>query len=176
MYEYLCGVIEIEAAYAYMRYQKNGMAQTLLRQLKYQGSSQTGFVLGKWLGHAMVSDKLQFDCIVPVPLHLSRMRKRGYNQSLEIAKGMSKVLGTPIMQHAIVRVSMSTSQAKKSRLDRFKSNQSEYQVVNQSILEKKRVLLVDDVITTGATITSISKLLLDHGVKALSVACLATGK
>ncbi|MCV9388334.1 ComF family protein [Reichenbachiella ulvae] len=178
LYSFLSGSLEIEQAFAFLKYDKNGIAQKLIHQLKYGGNKEVGFTLGRWMARDIkfhVEEK-SIDFIVPVPLHFARKLKRGYNQSLEIAKGMSEVLGIPIKDDVIKRISMKGSQAKKGRIDRLSNKHKEYLLVNPELLKDKSVLLLDDVITTGATISTIGQILLDAGVSNLSVACLATGK
>ncbi|UXP33431.1 phosphoribosyltransferase family protein [Reichenbachiella agarivorans] len=178
MLDQLSGVVPMEAAYAFLKYTKKGMAQRLVHQLKYGGSKKVGVILGRWFAKDIQQKVLEqgFDCIMPVPIHRSRLMKRGYNQSLEIAIGMSEVLGIPVETNAIKRVHMTQSQAKKMRLDRLTNFHVEYVVWDVSKIDGRKILLIDDVITTGATITSVCSLLTDYGVKSLSVGCLATGK
>ncbi|SHK03188.1 comF family protein [Reichenbachiella agariperforans] len=175
----LSGYITISRAHAYLKYNKKGTAQKLLHQLKYGGSKKVGLILGKWMARDLKSDleASQIDYIVPVPLYRTRSRKRGYNQSMEIARGLSETLAIPIASEVIKRIRMYKSQAQKSRLDRLNSDQSEYKVIDKAMIEGKHILLVDDVITTGATIGAVSReLLLVGEVAKLSIACLATGK
>ena len=95
-------------------------------------------------------------CIIPVPMHSSKLHKRGYNQADYIAQGISRVTGIPIA-HNVVAVMPHDTQTRKSIYDRWKNTQGLFDAVNTTELENKHVLLVDDVVTTGATLLSCAK-------------------
>lgn len=175
---FLSGYLDLAGAYAFLKYDQKGVAQKLIHRLKYGGDKCIGEVLGRWFARDLKFhvEATSIDYIVPVPLHRARKMKRGYNQSLHIAIGMSSVSEIPVYENAIKRVSMKGSQAKKGRVRRLSDKIKEYEVVNPEKINGKSILLVDDVITTGATISSLGRLLLDSGVSQLHVACLATGK
>src|SRR5690606_1718295 len=116
---------------------------------------------------------LDFSCLIPIPLSRKKLKKRGYNQSAEFAKGLAKILNIPILETALIKSSTSTSQVGKGRADRFNSLESAFQIGRTEDLEKKKVVLVDDVLTSGATIVVCAQKLFDAGVKEVSVITLA---
>jgi ComF family protein len=115
----------------------------------------------------------EFDVIIPVPLHVSRMRKRGYNQSAKFAEGLSEALKIVWEESISLRVSATNTQTKKGRADRWSNVKDAFSVATVEKVEGKRVLLVDDVITTGATLEACGHHLIESGCASLSVACIA---
>lgn len=115
----------------------------------------------------------QIDLIIPVPLHKSRRKKRGYNQSEEFAKGLSEALHVPVDTKSVLRVRDTATQTRKNRLFRWENVEHAFLVTNKSLVADKRILLVDDVITTGATLEACGKELLNNGVASLSMAGIA---
>ena len=113
------------------------------------------------------------DLIIPVPLHRSRESQRGYNQSLCIAKGISKALNVPINSVSLLRKKTTGSQTKKGRYKRFENMQQVFSVADTAALKGKHILLVDDVITTGATMEACGIALFEAGIKKLSIATAA---
>lgn len=131
------------------------------------------------MGRYMANDLLvsgffnEIDIIVPVPLHKKREKERGYNQSEWIASGISKITGIPVNTNSIKRVEANSTQTRKSVWDRWENVQNLFAVVSSSELQGKHILLVDDVLTTGATIVSCaSKIMEVRGVR-ISVLTLA---
>lgn len=175
---FLSGILDIKTAYSFLKYEKKGMAQKLIHELKYKGNREVGAFVGRLFAreikHHVETQSLNF--IVPVPLHRSRLIQRGFNQTYEIALGMSEVLGIPIQNGLIKRVSMKGSQAKRSKIERLTQKESEYVIVNETELEGKNILLLDDVVTTGATVLKVGRLLMESGASGICIACLATGK
>jgi len=172
----LIGRASITNAYAFLKFNKKGIAQKLLHKLKYKHAPEVGEVLGRWMGNNMAGSNRQFDLIIPIPIHISRQRKRGYNQSEKIANGLKEVLKVPVETHCLKRTKSYISQTKKGRVDRWLDAEQLYEVKNANKIKELNILLVDDVITTGATIASAVNLLIEHGAKSVSVACIATGK
>lgn len=171
----LAGRLPIQHGWAFLSFRKGGMVQHLLHQLKYNNCPEIGERLGKAYGRELAEapNGRAFDLIVPVPLHRSRLRKRGYNQSSCFAKGLSEALQIPWDESISIRTRATTTQTRKSRTDRWQNVQRVFAVQDKTLLEKKRVLLVDDVITTGATLEACGQHLLDCGCTSISVACIA---
>jgi ComF family protein len=117
--------------------------------------------------------KDQFDFIIPVPLHPSKRRKRGYNQSEEFGKGLSEILNIPCTEKFLKRIKSTTTQTKKSKLNRWENVNEVFEVRDSEELQGKRVLLVDDVVTTGATLEACGEKLLRAGCGEISIACIA---
>lgn len=169
------GKINIEAAYAMCYFTKGGKMQHMMHQFKYKGMKKLGNVLGNIAGSQLadspVYDKL--DVIIPVPLHKSRFRKRGYNQSACFAEGIGEKLNVPVIENNLVRVRATETQTHRSRFLRFENMQEVFVVLDPDALKNKYVLLVDDVITTGSTLESCgAELLKIEGLK-LSIATIA---
>ena len=148
------------------------MVQGLIHELKYNGRKELGACLGRWYGHDLKSSDLfaGVDAVVPVPLHPRKMRKRGYNQSAWIAKGLAESLGIPCLEDALLRVKYTETQTRKSRYARWENVKDIFAVNPKNKLVGKHVLLVDDIITTGATIEACSHTLLAVPVASLRVA------
>jgi ComF family protein len=167
--------LPIKHGWALLKFQKSGIVQNLLHELKYNNHPEIGIKLGKILAanaseHGLGSE---FDLLIPVPLHKSRLRIRGYNQSGMIAKGISEVLTTPYDDSCMIRLAATKTQTKKSKVDRWENVNEVFQVSKPDHIRGKRILLVDDVITTGSTLEACARKLLDAGASELSIACIA---
>ncbi len=173
----LNGSTELTEAYAMLKYEKKNMAQKIIHALKYKDQKKIGMVAGKWIGHLInKSTTIEYDFLLPVPLHPKKLRIRGYNQAELLANGMADVMGTAVNKNTIRRTRFSSTQTKKGRLKRWADTEALYEVINKESIDGKKILIVDDVITTGATIIQIANLLKEKGASIVSVACVATGK
>jgi len=168
------GRVNIEYATAYFFYNKGSRYQRILHQLKYQGKKEIGFEIGKIFGkEIMNSDFSQIQLIVPIPLHPSRLRQRGYNQAEWIAMGIAEAMGKPLENKTVARVSASSTQTKKGRYDRWTNVEGIFRTCLPEKLINKHILLVDDVVTTGATLEACASAILSLGNTKVSVATLA---
>lgn len=160
------GRVPIEMATSFYLFSKEGKVQHLLHQLKYKGIKEVGSVIGKLFGQDLKQSNYFKDLhyIIPVPLHKKKLKKRGYNQSEWIAKGLSEAMEIPINLDTLYRKVDSKTQTKKSRYKRWE-NVGEIFDVADGKLDNKSVLLVDDVLTTGATIEACAQVLIQHGCK-----------
>ena len=160
------GRVPIEMATSFYIFSKKSKVQHLLHQLKYKGVKEVGSVIGNLFGHDLKQSNYfkHIQYIVPVPLHQNKLKKRGYNQSEWIAKGISEAMDIPIHLTALYRKVDSTTQTKKNRYNRWE-NVGEIFAVLGNELDNKSVLLVDDVLTTGATIEACAQVLIQHGCK-----------
>lgn len=150
----LVGQIPLEAAAGLLYYQKGNVAQSIIHQIKYHGNTQLARQYGHLLGNAL-KDSGRFDtidCIVPVPLHWLRRLRRGYNQSQLLALAVSDVLSVPVADKNLYRHHYTSSQTHKDRQQRAQNVSSAFRVRQPEKLAGKHILLIDDVITTGATI------------------------
>lgn len=168
----------IEKAAAWTYYRHGGKAQKLVHRLKYGKVKPIGPFLGRLYGNIIRGSDFcsDIDCIVAVPLHPSRERKRGFNQSSLIAGGMAVALNLPFIENVLKRKEASGTQTNKHRYDRWENVAGIFDVCNPGAIKGKHVLLVDDVITTGSTIEAcVSELLKTTGVK-VSVAAIASAE
>lgn len=172
------GLLPLQAFYTYLKFTKGGKVQKIMEKLKYDNCPDIGTVLGQWYGSDLKESGLenQFDLIVPVPLHESKLRKRGYNQSDYFAKGLSNAMGVPWDGKALYRASKSETQTKKTRAQRFKNVSGIFQLGSLDAIVDKRILLVDDVVTTGATLFASAQPLIEGGCKNISLATLAVAQ
>jgi ComF family protein len=157
------------------KFAKQSRVQQVLHALKYKQQPELGEMLGRVYGHDLLLAhfKNAFDLIVPVPLHASRRKIRGYNQSEEFGKGLSQMLGVPCDDSCMKREAKTETQTHKSKLSRWENVNHIFQVVNATPISSRKILLVDDVVTTGATLEACGQALLDAGCGELSIACIA---
>jgi len=162
------GRVEIEMATSFYAFSKKSKVQSLLHNLKYKGIKEVGFVVGELFGFELNESDYykEIDVIIPVPLHKNKLKKRGYNQSEWIAKGLSKSMKVPVNAKSLYRKLDSETQTKKSRYNRWE-NVGEIFGVSDDSINGKRVLLVDDVVTTGATLEACAHVLLENNCKVL---------
>ena len=172
----LKGKILFEKTYSHLYYFKSGITGRLLKEIKYRGNYKLAYHLGKQFGNSIVhhDKEARFDFIVPIPLHPKRILKRGYNQAEWIAKGLSEAMGVPILGDAIARVRHNKSQTMKGRQERIKTAIGLFKVVNQNVLPGKHILVIDDVITTGATIEALFHALKSYDNVKISVSALCS--
>ena len=160
------GRVQIEMATSFYLFSKKSRVQELLHRLKYKGVKEVGFVVGKLLGYDLATS-IHFkgiDFVVPVPLHENKLKKRGYNQSEWIAKGVAEAMNVPIGIETLFRKEDSQTQTKKSKYKRWE-NVGEIFGISNSYLDGKNVLLIDDVVTTGATIEACAQVLIKQNCK-----------
>lgn len=170
------GRIPVQYVLGFLRFTKNGRIQNLLHNLKYRHQPEIGVALGKLYAQRLKDSGLTgyFDLIIPVPLHKSRLRKRGYNQSAKFAEGLSQTLGIPVEENILFRKSKTETQTRKNKLKRWENVSEVFGVVGlPSAIAGKHILLTDDVITTGATIEACAEVLIRNGCGKISVACIA---
>ncbi len=168
------GRVKIEHATAFYYFSKGSRFRKLIHKLKYEGQHEIGYELGLHFGASLKDSWFsKSTCIVPVPLHPSKERKRGYNQSEMIARGMSDSLGIPLIIKNLVRDLASSTQTRKSRYDRWQNVENIFSVRNREKFSGEQILLVDDVITTGSTIEACANELLKADNTNVGVASLA---
>lgn len=169
------GKIGLEAAYSLCYFTKGGKMQHLMHQFKYKGVQKIGNLLGNIAGEQLIKASAfsSIDLIIPVPLHKSRFRKRGYNQSACFAEGLSEKLNIPVDIDNLVRIRATETQTHRSRFSRFENMQQVFALTNPQALINKHVLLVDDVVTTGSTLEACGTELLKVAGLKLSIATIA---
>jgi len=161
--------------FSLLDFQKGGVAQRLLHELKYNHHPEIGQRLGRMLGMRMVRKGFRgkFDLILPVPLHVSRYHSRGFNQSAVIAEGISEMLGASVDATIAIRKTPTGTQTKKDKHSRWHNVKDAFTIVYPDRVLDKQILLVDDVITTGATIAAFGDRVFRHGPTSVSVASIA---
>jgi len=162
------GKVPVFRCTSFFFFQKGSPFQKLLHCLKYKGNKEIGEVLGKYAAaDILVSpDFASVDVIIPVPLHPKKYKKRGYNQSEWIARGLSEILEKPQDIVTLVRVRENATQTKKSVFERYENTEGIFELSDLTILKNKHVLLVDDVLTTGSTLEACIRALLEtEGIK-----------
>jgi len=168
------GRLPLELATAHFYFTRGSVVQHLLHELKYRGHREAGHFLGRQMGQALAATP-RFDGIdglVPLPLFGEKERQRGFNQSALLCAAMADVLGKPVWPGVLVRTSYTDSQTKKSRVDRWQNMEGRFALAGGERLAGRHVLLVDDVITTGATLEAGGRALLQVPGLRLSIAAL----
>lgn len=175
LYRRLQGRIPIRFAVAFLLFRKRGKVQRLLHRLKYNNHPEIGSTLGEVYGEELRQHYYdqKIDVIIPVPLHPTRKKKRGYNQSEEFGKGLSKSLGKPCASEILIRTTVTETQTRKTKLKRWLNVKEVFHVAKPGALQHRNVLLIDDVITTGATIEACATMLLEAGCASISIASIA---
>ena len=164
----------IHAASAYY-FTKDSLLQHLLFQLKYHHNKEVGFYFGRILGHLLLeTPRFQdIDVLVPLPLNPKKEAARGYNQAAIICEGIAAVWNKPILKNAVIRTLFTETQTHRSRIDRWQNMQGAFEVANATALEGNHILLVDDIVTTGATLEACGAAILTTKNTRLSFAAVA---
>lgn len=169
------GRANIHSATSFLFFNKGGNVQKLIHQLKYKGNTETGKYLGVLFGNDLNKSSLfnSIDLIIPVPLHKKKLHKRGFNQSDVIAEGIGQAMHIPAYIDTLHRIEYTDTQTKKSRYKRWENVKGKFGLVDSEELESKHILLIDDVLTTGATLEACAQTLLEIPQTKVSVATLA---
>ena len=169
------GKIEIEYASAFVYFNKKGIVQELIHNLKYKGQQEIGAVLGIWYVEDLKELKLEnpFDVIIPVPLHKRKFRERGYNQVTAFGKALAEGLDITYDETVLYRKKYSKTQSKKNLLGRSENIENIFDIISTEKHQNKHLLLVDDVLTTGATLEACSRALLKIPDIKISIVCMA---
>lgn len=148
------GRVRLKAVTACYFFSKEGKVQHLIHELKYKGNADAGVFLGQELGKTIKEAPLfqDLDYLIPVPLHPKREKERGYNQSMMIARGIAEVIDVPVSDIYLIRSVNTTTQTHKTKTERWENVKDIFVVQHAEQLEGKYVLLIDDVLTTGATL------------------------
>ena len=168
------GRLSLINATAQYYFTKESLMQRLMHQLKYRGNKELGLQLGRLMGIA-INDADRFndiDALVPLPLFPSKEKRRGFNQATVLCNGMAEILALPVLNNIVSRPQHTDTQTKKGRIDRWKNIEGKFFLTNASAIENMHLLLVDDVITTGATLESCGSELLKAENIRLSIATL----
>lgn len=165
----------VENATALVHFQKRGLTQELLHNLKYRGRKEISSFFGKWLGAELVEihSYKNIEMVIPVPLHKQKLKKRGFNQVEGFGKEVALALNVPYRDDILIKISKSGSQVFKTRILRFEAEE-EFAIQNLEEIKNKHLLLVDDIITTGATLEKCALQLLKAENVRISIATIAT--
>lgn len=170
------GLSEIGRVMAFLKFTKEGKSQKLLHELKYRNKADLARELGKLYGKMLLESgyKNVWDQLVPVPLHPLKQQRRGYNQSEQFANGLSGVLEIPVVI-ALARTKFTETQTNKSRLQRLDNVEEVFSLGLFKSVNQKSIMLVDDVMTTGATLCACANVLLASGAKNVDLVTIAAG-
>ena len=175
VHKMMYGRIKLEEATALLHFSKKGIVQQLMHNLKYRGHEVVGEFLGEWLGEELKNSEAYklIDVVVPVPLHKSKRKQRGYNQVDKFGKALAIALDADYNSSTLIKTTATKTQVFKDRLKRSSNIEANFTVSEKESLKHKHVLLVDDIITTGATIEACANVLFEiEGLK-LSLATMA---
>ncbi|HRS54588.1 MAG TPA: phosphoribosyltransferase family protein [Bacteroidales bacterium] len=170
------GRVKIEAAASFLYFNKGNKVQHIVHSLKYKGNKEIGIFLGKIYGEVLKYSPLFniVDEIIPVPLHYKKFIYRGYNQSEMFGIGLSESMGKPLNTTTLLRDTFTETQTRKTRFNRWENVSEVFTLKDPLTIDNKHILLVDDVITTGATIEACTNALLkaqNTKVSLVSIAC-----
>ncbi|GAB3501428.1 hypothetical protein GCM10027341_28250 [Spirosoma knui] len=153
--------------------------QKIVHQVKYRGQKEAVKEIASWYGHQLKTESQltkDIDVIIGVPLHKTRLQQRGYNQADWIAQGLSEALEIPMRTDVLLRLKFNASQTRKNRIERWENVKTVFAVADQNEVKGKNVVLVDDVLTTGATIEACAIELLRAGCRSVGVLTIAATK
>jgi len=172
------GRMQIINASASFYFTKESLMQRLMHQFKYKGNKDLGLQLGRLMGAALRSSNRfkNVDALIPLPLFPKKEKKRGYNQAAVLCDGLAEILNLPVLNKVILRPQHTDTQTKKGRIERWKNIEGKFLLRDPGAIKNKHLLLVDDVVTTGATLEACgNELLLVEGVKlSVTTLCLAS--
>ncbi|AEW02029.1 phosphoribosyltransferase [Niastella koreensis] len=169
------GRMPVTAAASYLYFSKDSLLQHIVHELKYKGNKELGLFLGRKMGEALLQTHRfhDIDALVPLPLFAARQRKRGYNQASLLCRGIAGVLSLPVLEQIIHRRTSSETQTNKNRINRWLNMQGKFELQQPDAINGKHILLVDDVITTGATLEACGQELLTAPNTRLSIMTMA---
>jgi ComF family protein len=169
------GRVPLAGASAYFYFRKEGRVQRLFHELKYRGGAEIGREVGRMYGKELLQSPVysSAELIIPVPLHPAKLALRGYNQSDVFGEGLSEILSGQLSTDSLIRAVNTETQTRKGRFERWENVETVFKVENTEKLTGKTVLLVDDVITTGATLESCAGHLLKAGAASVAIICIA---
>ena len=169
----LWGRIPLAGATATYYFSKESLIQHLVHQFKYKGNKDLGLQLGRLLGKYLVqSDRFNAEALVPLPLFEVKEKRRGYNQATVLCDGIAEIMKIPVLKNAVSRPQHTDTQTKKGRLERWQNMEGKFVLQDEKAIANKHLLLVDDVITTGATLEACGTELLKGSNVKLSIATL----
>ncbi|MBC7390997.1 MAG: ComF family protein [Opitutaceae bacterium] len=174
-YRKLAGRVKISSAYSFLKFNKSGMVQKILHEVKYNNNPDLGFFVGQQFGNYLIKENIALpkDGLIPVPLHPQRQKERGYNQAEVIANGLAENSGLEVHTNLLSRIKESLTQTKKGRTARLDNMLECFALSTKTDLKGMHFGLVDDVITTGATLEACCLCLEKAGVGEISIFSIA---
>lgn len=168
------GRLPLVSAAAQYYFTKESLMQRLMHQFKYKGNKDLGLQLGRLMGMALKESNRfsNIEALIPLPLFSAKEKKRGYNQATVLCEGIAEILFLPVLKDIIIRPQHTDTQTKKGRIERWKNIEGKFELVNAAVIQNKHLLLVDDVVTTGATLEACGSELLKAENVRLSMATL----
>ncbi len=168
------GRLPLAFASAHYYFTRDSVIQRLMHGFKYEGQKDLGRFLGRLMGNALRANPVvaSIDALVPLPLHPAKERKRGYNQATVLCEGMAEALAKPVFTNLVMRRTHTETQTKKGRTERWSNMEGKFQLRDPSQADGRHLLLVDDVLTTGATLEACGRALLEGINTSLSLATL----
>jgi len=169
------GRIPLAAAHSQFYFSKSSMVQELMHQLKYKSNQSIGMYLGEMMGNSLLNSNrfIDVDGLVPLPMYADKQRRRGYNQAAVICKGMALAMNIPVLNNNVCRQYATETQTRKSRVERWENVSGSFVIKDPAALAGKHLLLVDDVLTTGATLEAAGNSILQCDNVKLSIATVA---
>jgi ComF family protein len=168
------GRLPVVSATAQYFFTKESLMQYLMHQLKYKGNKELGKQLGRLMGNDLKqTDRFNnIDALIPLPLFSAKEKRRGYNQATILCEGIAEVMNKEILKDVVVRVQHTETQTKKGRMERWQNMEGKFEMIKPEKIAHKHVLLIDDVITTGATLEACGQELMRTNNAKLSIAAL----
>ncbi len=169
------GRVKLEYATSLLLFQKKGNVQKLIHQLKYRGQREISEFLGQWMGAILAETGISsgIEAVIPVPLHKKKLKSRGFNQVEDFGKEIALSLNVPYLDNVLLKRSFTTTQTFKARLSRWGNIEETFVLANPDLIQNKHILLVDDIITTGATLEACAGVLKEAGGVKISIASMA---
>ena len=169
------GRLPLVSASSYLYFTKDSLLQQLLHAFKYSGAKEIGLYFGRCMGKSFLQSNRfnHIDALIQLPLHQKKERKRGYNQATVLCDGIAEILQVPVLKNTILRPTATQTQTHKNRIHRWENIEGKFLLSDLQAVSGKHVLLIDDVVTTGATLESCGQELLNIQDIRLSIATLA---
>ena len=167
------GRLPLETATAQFYFTRESLMQRLMHQFKYRGNKELGLQLGRMMGGSLKqSGRFSIDALIPLPLFHSKERRRGFNQATILCEGAAAHLNIPVLKDVVVRPQFTETQTRKGRIERWQNMEGKFVLARPDLVRNKHVLLIDDVVTTGATLEACGSEILKAGNTKLSLATL----
>lgn len=169
------GRVEIEGAVAFLYFKKGSRTQRLMHRIKYKGEKELAQHIGRVMGEELKRSGrfVTVEGIIPIPLHKKKQRKRGFNQSEWFAKGLAEKIEVDVITNVLLKTSETKSQTQKNRWQRWLNMGEQFVVKQSDSIKGKHILLVDDIVTTGATLESCVMTLKENTNSTISIATMA---